>query len=217
MKYTIEGFNQEKAVELGLDGDDLILLRWFTDFSSNMKKKEIEDTVYYWVTYDKLLEDIPILNIKKRALKYRIDKLTNAKVLIHKNIKEGGNFSYYGFGENYLSLISNINKNADLDEKTIISNDKTNIEDTTELADNFDKIWALYPRKDGKNEAYRHYKAWLRGREYAGRKVKLDNKQMWYATKKYADLVKENKTEKQYIKMGSTFFNDAIMEYVEVK
>ena len=26
-----------------------------------------------------------------------------------------------------------------------------------------------------------------------------------------------NKTEKQYIKMGSTFFNDAIMEYVEVK
>ena len=38
---------------------------------------------------------------------------------------------------------------------------------------------------------------------------------MWYATKKYADLVAKNKTEKQYIKMGSTFFNDAIMEYVE--
>ena len=31
----------------------------------------------------------------------------------------------------------------------------------TELADNFDKIWKLYPRKDGKNTAYRHYKAWL--------------------------------------------------------
>ena len=90
-------------------------------------------------------------------------------------------------------------------------------EETTELADNFDKIWALYPRKDGKNEAYRHYKAWLKGRNYAGRIVKLDNKQMWYATKRYADLVAKNKTEKQYIKMGSTFFNDAIMEYVEVE
>lgn len=85
----------------------------------------------------------------------------------------------------------------------------------TELADNFDKIWQIYPRKDGKNTAFNHYKAWLKGRNYAGRIVKLDNKQMWYATKRYADLVAKNKTEKQYIKMGSTFFNDAIMEYVE--
>lgn len=85
----------------------------------------------------------------------------------------------------------------------------------TELADNFDKIWNLYPRKDGKNTAYRHYKAWLEGKMYAGRKVKLDNKQMWYATKKYADLVEREKIDKQYIKMGSTFFNEAIMEFVE--
>ena len=85
----------------------------------------------------------------------------------------------------------------------------------TELADNFDKIWKLYPRKDGKNTAYRHYKSWLEGKMYAGRKVKLDNKQMWYATKKYADLVEREKIDKQYIKMGSTFFNEAIMGFVE--
>lgn len=84
-----------------------------------------------------------------------------------------------------------------------------------ELADNFDKIWQLYPRKDGKNTAFNHYKAWLTGKKYAGRTVKLTNRQMWLATKKYADLMEENKTEKQYIKMGSTFFNEAIMEYVE--
>lgn len=84
-----------------------------------------------------------------------------------------------------------------------------------ELAENFDKIWALYPRKDGKNTAFSHYKSWLKGKKYAGRTVKLTNKQMWFATKKYADLMEENKTEKQYIKMGSTFFNEAIIEYVE--
>lgn len=214
MKYIIEGFNQEKAIELGLDGDDLIILRWFTDFSSNMKKKEIEGTVYYWVTYDKLLEDIPILNVKKRALKYRLDKFINAKILIHKNFKEGGNFSYYGFGENYLSLIADTEKTLLPLEGNRQDNEKISMQ---ELADDFDKIWQIYPRKDGKNVAFNHYKSWLKGRDYAGRKVKLDNKQMWYATKKYADLVKGNKTEKQYIKMGSTFFNDEIMEYVEVK
>ena len=84
-----------------------------------------------------------------------------------------------------------------------------------ELANNFDKIWQLYPRKDGKNTAFNHYKSWLKGKQYAGRSVKLTNKQMWLATKRYSDLMEKNKTEKQYIKMGSTFFNEAIMEYVE--
>lgn len=214
MKYTVEGFNQEKAIELGLDVDDLIILRWFVDFSNNMKQKVIEETTYYWVTYEKLLNDLPILNVKKRALQYKLDKLIRAKILIHKNIKEDGNFSYYGFGENYSSLIADT-------EKVIlpIDDEKQDEEEGSikELADNFDKIWQIYPRKDGKNTAFNHYKAWLKGRNYAGRIVKLDNKQMWYATKRYADLVAKNKTEKQYVKMGSTFFNDAIMEYVEVE
>jgi len=84
-----------------------------------------------------------------------------------------------------------------------------------ELADNFDLIWAVYPRKERKNTAFNHYKAWLKGKKYAGRTVRLTNRQMWSATKKYADLMEQNKTEKQYIKMGSTFFNEAIMEYIE--
>ena len=83
------------------------------------------------------------------------------------------------------------------------------------MAENFEKIWNLYPRKEGKNSAFNHYKAWLKGKKYAGKTIKLTNRQMWFATKKYADSIEKNKTEKQYIKMGSTFFNEAIMEYVE--
>lgn len=84
-----------------------------------------------------------------------------------------------------------------------------------ELAENFEKIWNLYPRKEGKNSAFNHYKAWLKGKKYAGKTVKLTNRQMWFATKKYANSIEKNKTERQYVKMGSTFFNEAIMEYVE--
>ncbi len=85
------------------------------------------------------------------------------------------------------------------------------------LAENFDKIWVLYPRKEGKDKAFKHYKSWLVGKKYAGRIIKLTDKQMWYATKKYADLIESEKVEKQFIKMGSTFFNESIMEYVEEK
>lgn len=202
MQYTIEGFNQAKAVELGLDTDDLVILRWLINFSSKMEKKEIEGNTFYWVNYKKLLEDIPILKFKSKDRLYRkLKNLVDKNILIHKNLRDEGNFSYYGFGKNYSKLITNTQEN--------------NIT-LKELADNFDKIWQIYPRKDGKNMAFNHYKAWLKGRIYAGRMVKLDNKQMWYATKKYADLVTRNKIEKQYIKMGSTFFNDGIMEYVEV-
>ena len=96
-----------------------------------------------------------------------------------------------------------------INNKNICSSDIEQESSLKELADNFDKIWKIYPRKDGKNTAFNHYKSWLKGKQYAGRIIKLTNKQMWLATKKYADLIE------QYIKMGSTFFNEAIMEYVE--
>lgn len=104
-----------------------------------------------------------------------------------------------------------------IDEKVEENNIKINniSSSENELAENFEKIWVLYPRKDGKNSAFNHYKAWLNGKKYAGKKIKLTNKQMWYATKKYADLMVEQQRESRYIQKGSTFFNETIMEYVE--
>lgn len=93
------------------------------------------------------------------------------------------------------------------------SGDEQNKED--ELVSNFDKIWKHYPRKDGKNTAYRHYKAWLKGRSYAGVKEKLTNKEMYYAVKIYAYECDRDKKDKQYIQMGSTFFNETIFEKVK--
>lgn len=87
--------------------------------------------------------------------------------------------------------------------------------DENNLSNDFELIWELYPRKESKNTAFNHYKAWLKGKKYAGKTIKLTNKQMWYATKKYADECVEKQKEKQYIKQGSTFFNEAIIEYVD--
>lgn len=87
------------------------------------------------------------------------------------------------------------------------------IEENTNLAEDFDKLWRIYPRKDGKNQAFNHYKAWIKGKDYAGKKEKLTNPEMWYAIRIYQCNIKINKTEKQYIKMGSTFFNESIYEY----
>ena len=238
MKYTIEGFNQEKAIEYGLDLTDLLILRWIVDFSPKMSKEIIDGKEFFWIRYQALLDDMPILGFTSKDRLYRkLKEMSNKGILEHKSIRnKEGSFAYYTFGEIYQELI--VKNNVPYVENTYAHTLKTTEQNNpstknniyicpsedeqdnpplkeTELADNFDKIWKLYPRKDGKNTAYRHYKAWLEGKMYAGRKVKLNNKQMWYATKKYADLVEKEKIDKQYIKMGSTFFNEAIMEFVE--
>ena len=118
MKYTIEGFSQEYALTLTkqveekgklktvkVDCIDLIILRWFVDFYPKMTKVEIEGAQYAWLNYKKLLEDMPLLDIGKHMLANRLQKLCDFGILTHKNIKYGGNFSYYGFGANYHNLI----------------------------------------------------------------------------------------------------------------
>ena len=79
----------------------------------------------------------------------------------------------------------------------------------------FEEVWAVYPRKDGKNTAYKHYCKWLEGRTFAGKKVKLTERQMWYAANTYRKECEAAATDKQYIKMGSTFFNESVVEYVQ--
>lgn len=83
------------------------------------------------------------------------------------------------------------------------------------LVQDFEKIWIEYPRKEGKSQAFKKYKAWLKGKKYLGKTVKLTNEQMWYAVQKYSDTLKEKNTAYEYIKHGDTFFGDSIMEYVE--
>ena len=162
---------------------------------------------------------VAVLKEEETAIKTALDELKENKYLkIDKERNAKGLFEYiYNIYE-----IPYIDK-PEVENHTQINTNKQNTNNKhicpsdkeKELADNFDKIWKLYPRKDGKNTAFNHYKSWLNGKKYAGRTIKLTNRQMWFATKKYAELISKNRTEKQYIKMGSTFFNEAIMEYVE--
>ena len=49
MKYTIEGFAQDKLLELQLDVSDALILRWFIDFAGtgNMKRLIHDHQIYY--------------------------------------------------------------------------------------------------------------------------------------------------------------------------
>lgn len=110
MKFTINGFNQEKLIGYGLDAVDALILRYFIDFkdSGDMVIEIINNKPYYWVRYSYLISTIPIINLKsKDALRRRLKKLEKCKVLIHYHKNQGGSYSYYGIGPNYKYLIKN--------------------------------------------------------------------------------------------------------------
>lgn len=123
MKYTIEGFSQAYAMTLKkevvvngktktikIDCTDLVILRWFVDFYPNMKKIDVDGVQYAWLTHKKLLTDLPLIDISKRAFIERMQKLVEFGILSYKLLKEGGTFSLYGFGENYKNLINDDTK-----------------------------------------------------------------------------------------------------------
>ena len=109
MKYNLQGFSQEVASELNIDGIDLYLLRWFVDFkdTNQMDTKIVDDEVYYWIYHKKVSEDMPILHMQKTAIYRRLKKLCKAQIFKKTVVRERGTFTYYAIGPNYIRLISN--------------------------------------------------------------------------------------------------------------
>lgn len=126
MKYTIEGFSQEFALTLQkeveqngktitrkIDCTDLVILRWFVDFYPNMKKVEVDGRQYAFLSHKKLIEDLPLIDISKKAFIERMKKLVEFDVLTYKFLKENGSISLYGFGANYMRLVDGVTFQTD--------------------------------------------------------------------------------------------------------
>ena len=87
-------------------------------------------------------------------------------------------------------------------------------EENEELVKNFEIIYNSYPKKVGKASGFKVYKQWINGRNIDGTKIKLTNRQMWYAIAKYKQYIEKEDMEPQYIKQFDTFMRN-ILDYVE--
>lgn len=123
MKYSILGFNQEEVLkckttidvngkekEVCIDVTDLLILQCVSDFMNRqcVYKYVIDDKMYFSIQYKALLEDLPILNIGKQALRDRIDKLVLFNILEKEAIRnEQGSFVVFRIGTGYEQLVYN--------------------------------------------------------------------------------------------------------------
>ena len=124
MKYTINGYSQEKLLKNNLDLSDSLILRVLADiYSSNGKKIEykiMNNDKYMWISYGYLFEQIPILG-SERTLVRKIDNLIEKGMLKKELVtsKKGikGRFLYISFGEKYFELTEYSNNTKETEER----------------------------------------------------------------------------------------------------
>lgn len=68
-----------------------------------------------------------------------------------------------------------------------------------QLEEDFEKLWKLYPRKEGKKKVFEAYKRAI--------KNGTTNKEIQTGIVNYLTQIRVQRTNKQYIKQGSTWFN----------
>lgn len=100
LRHSILGFNQEevlklkktitkevrgevKQVELKLDVTDLLIINHLADFPNRKKVTKIilDDKIFFWVSYNTIIEELPIIDIKKQALSDRLAKMVELGIL----------------------------------------------------------------------------------------------------------------------------------------
>ena len=145
MRFNILGFDQIKAVENNLTIEELMILRHMHDFvySGRMESTIKDGEMYYWIKYDKFIEDLPILNMKKTRLmeifnnnlcekpsdwEVRYNSMSESSKKRAKSFKftgmlknytkkdKSGTYSYFAFTEKFYNMLPNITDN-DLDNK----------------------------------------------------------------------------------------------------
>ena len=108
------------------------------------------------------------------------------------------------------------NLNVDVDDNVDVNdNNINNNEQKQVLLEHFEIIWEQYPHKKGKTKALEYYFQWIKGRKISGFTRKLTDEQMYRAVMRYKKECEEKKIDTQFIKHGDTFFNKAILDYLE--
>ncbi|KRK70208.1 hypothetical protein [Lacticaseibacillus nasuensis] len=107
-----------------------------------------------------------------------------------------------------------INCQSSVNQVSTIKNakNKDNTITSKQLADDFDKLWNLYPRKEGKKPAFAAYK-----RAMTRKANPATNKQIQNGIVAYCKELEAAGTDKRFVKQGSTFFSqEAWQDYTAI-
>lgn len=125
MKFNIN-VNQLAIVKSGIDVDifDAIIIDYLIEFSKSdsivkISEKNIE---FYWFSYDKIINDLPLLNLKRDSVYRRMKRLSEIGLLIQFPESKKIGRSFFAITEKCKKLIFSENPNVGMKTETSDSN-----------------------------------------------------------------------------------------------
>ena len=139
MRTSILGFNQSKAIELGLTTNDLLLLQYIMYANSEPTMRHIveDEIAYVWLNHSKIQEDLPILNITEGTLRNKLAEFKTKGLITSKivaNTSGRGSRAYYTITELTTSLINDtVNTTTSLQDDAVGRPHHSKMTSNTEL------------------------------------------------------------------------------------
>ena len=163
IRYSILGFSQKaacqfvrseekngKQVEQRLDVVDLLIVNHIADFPNRkgVVKQIINDKTYFWVSYSEILEELPILGIKKQALADRFTKLEAFGIIerVFSTVGKMQNTSMFRMGDAYEQLKYAPNEEVSYSTTTPSRSQVQDIDNSNNIAEE-ESITDVMPKK----------------------------------------------------------------------
>lgn len=96
--------------------------------------------------------------------------------------------------------------NSCLGTNELVGQERNIKEKLKEIELNFEKLWSLYPKQNGKGKVTNEQKIEL---------AKISHDEMVRAITRYKKEIQKNKTDEKYIQYGSTFFTTGYIDYLD--
>lgn len=122
MKYTINGLDQETVVKYGLKVADTVIIKWARDiFGLRSAFRQVKDgKPFYWLKVDQLLQDYPVLDIKKDTILRKLKSYGKDHGLLEyfSETTPAGHFTYFSPTEKFEEFFRNSHSEKNSSENT---------------------------------------------------------------------------------------------------
>lgn len=214
MQYTVT-INQEafQRVAPELDIIDATIFDFIQKFMATkaIEKKEEEGEFWYWFSWKKIRDELPMINLTTRQSIYnRIEKLIDSKLLKRCPTNQKNAKCYLGQGE-YFDLVTwstckakftpPVKNNLHPPVKQNLHNHNTNKDQSTNdqlYTTEFEEFWDAYDKKVDKRKSAKKWK-----------KLSKSDRE---AVMEFIPIYKKYQPNPQYRKNPTTFFNNRSWE-----
>lgn len=151
-------------------------------------------------------------NDGKSAVTSALNELQEKGYFYRKQLKNEGKFTGVEYIVSETPIAEKPMTENPLTEKPISENppqlntnrSNTKLSKTKEIYTEFEKLWELYPKKQGKDKAYKSYEK--------ARKSGTTYDDVYRGILAYREFLEAMETDMQFVKMGSTFFSQKAWE-----